>query len=203
MHEVRHCPGEDAHHPCTAKHLGGGDGAGAAEDAMLRFLPQVLPPGRAQVRVRGVHVRIRGGSEGGGAQAKAAARVILGAETLPDPATQKKRVERTLRHRVQGGNTCVYTSNAYYRRLMCAAGELKSPGMVDASVALRGASLPAPRPGGAACAGAFSRDADRTRASSVAAIAVGALGALVSRLGRRAKRSARARRTAKDAAKAR
>ena len=191
------CTGYDvatktSHHPYLAKHLGGGDGAGAAEDATLKFYLGCFHPDVPRCAFVGFTFGFAAVPKVAELQAKAAARVILGAETLPDPATQKKRVERTLRHRVQGGNTCVYTSNAYYRRLMCAAGELKSPGMVDASVALKGASLLAGA-GALACAGAFGRDADKTRASSVAAIAVGALGALVNRLGRRAKRSARAK----------
>lgn len=74
-------------------------------------------------------------------QAKTVVNVLCGVKTLPDPVTQKKRIKKVLKTKVQKGNTNVYTANGYYRRLLEASGELNSASAVGVSVVANGVGV--------------------------------------------------------------
>jgi cation diffusion facilitator CzcD-associated flavoprotein CzcO/SAM-dependent methyltransferase len=73
-------------------------------------------------------------------QAKTIVNVLLGVKTLPDSGAQTREIREILKHKIQGGNTNVYTANSYYRKLLEASGEMRSARSVDLSVRLKGVS---------------------------------------------------------------
>ena len=123
-------------------------------------------------------------------QAKAVANVITGATTLPSPETQRRDIARVLKFHVQRGNTCVYTANAYYRRLMEAAGELNSAALVDASVKLKGAGALA-AVGAAVVRILHGKNDDRSGGIAIVAAGAAVLGGLANAVGRMKQKGAK------------